>query len=299
MKPRSSGALFALYWLAVTGAASANPVTADIPTLFIAGDSTAATYSGTNPQEGWGEPVAKFFDPARLRVVNAARGGRSSRTFVTEGHWDAMLANVKAGDFVIIQFGHNDSGALNQEPPGSSRPLRARGTIPGVGDEYAQIDNVITGKHETVYTFGHYLRKMIADTRARGATPILMTLTERNLWNGGRIECASWETYRSWTWRTAREEKVPFVDLSRITADRYQREGPEKVKAQFGNDSVHTNVAGAEANAADVVAGLRALRPLGFSSKLSPAGRAVPADRGPPDDSACPGLAAPTTRRQT
>ena len=71
-----------------------------------------------------------FFDPAKLVVVNAARGGRSSRTFVTEGHWEKMLAEVRAGDFVIIQFGHNDSGALNQEPPGSTRPLRARGTFP-------------------------------------------------------------------------------------------------------------------------------------------------------------------------
>jgi lysophospholipase L1-like esterase len=271
---------------------SAKPVTARVPTLFIAGDSTAAQYNGANPQQGWAEPLSKFFDPARLRVVNAARGGRSSRTFITEGHWDKMLAEVQAGDFVIIQFGHNDSGALNREPPGSSRPLRARGTIPGVGDEYAEIDNVVTGEHETVYTFGHYLRKMVADTRAKGATPILMTLTERNLWHGGRVECASWETYRSWTWRIARDEKVAFVDLTRIIADRYQREGPERVRAQFGNDAVHTNIAGAEANAADVIAGLRALRGFGFSSWLSPAGRAVAPDRGAPQDSVCPALQA-------
>jgi lysophospholipase L1-like esterase len=299
MKTRSSGALLALAWLAVTGGASVRGATAQVPTLFIAGDSTAAKYNGANPQQGWGEPLSKFFDPARLRVVNAARGGRSSRTFVTEGHWDKMLAEVKPGDFVIIQFGHNDSGALNQEPPGSSRPLRARGTIPGVGDEYAEIDNVVTGKRETVYTFGHYLRQMVADTRAKGATPILMSLTERNHWDGGRVECASWETYRSWTWRTARDEKVAFVDLSRIIGDRYQREGAERVKAQFGNDAVHTNAAGAEANAADVVAGLRGLRGFAFSSWLSPAGRAVPPDPGPPKDSVCPALQGAATAPRT
>ena len=267
-----------------------------VPTLFIAGDSTAAKYSGANPQQGWGEPIASLFDPARLRVVNAARGGRSSRTFITEGHWDKMLADVKAGDFVIIQFGHNDVGALNQEPPGSSRPLRARGTIPGVGDEYAEIDNVVTNQHETVYSFGHYLRKMVADTRARGATPILMTLTQRNLWREGRVECPS-DTYRSWTWRTARDQQLLFVDLTRITGDRYQRQGPEAVKAQFGSDAVHTNLAGAEANAADVVSGLLTLPKLKFGSRLSPAGRAVPVDPGPPKDSVCPALEDAATSR--
>ncbi len=92
---------------------------------------------------------------------------------------------MRTGDFVIIQFGHNDAGALNQEPPGSTRPLRARGTIPGIGNESEEIDNVVTGKHETVYSFGWYLRRMIADTRARGATPVLMTLTRTNNWKTG------------------------------------------------------------------------------------------------------------------
>ena len=259
-----------------------------VPTLFIAGDSTAAKYNGANPQEGWGEPVAQFFDPSKLRVINAARGGRSSRTFVTEGHWDQMLADVQAGDFVIIQFGHNDDGALNQEPPGSTKPLRARGTIPGIGDQSEEIDNVITGKHETVYSFGWYLRKMIADTRAKGATPILMTLTERNHWHDGRIDCPT-DTYRTWTWQTARNEQVAFVDLTRIIADRYQREGEEAVKAQFGIDAVHTNVTGAAANAADVVAGLRALRGLKFDSRLSAAGKKIRRDK-PSRNSACPKL---------
>jgi lysophospholipase L1-like esterase len=279
--------LAASFALLACGAAHCAPRA--IPTLFVAGDSTAAKYAGPNPQQGWAEPLAKFLDPARLRLVNAARGGRSSRTFMTEGHWDRMLAEVHAGDFVIIQFGHNDAGALNEEPPGSDRPLRARGTIPGVGDEYAQIDNVITHQHETVYTFGHYLRKMIADTRARGATPILMTLTERNAWHDGHIDCPS-ETYRSWTWQTARDQKTAFVDLTRITADRYQRIGPQAVQAQFGSDAVHTNPAGAEANAADVVAGLRALKGLHFDRKLSAAGKQITADAGYPPDSACPAV---------
>jgi lysophospholipase L1-like esterase len=275
----------------ICGAGSAPAVAKDpARQLFIAGDSTAATYTSTDKnQQGWGAVLQPFFDLAKLRVVNAARGGRSSRTFITEGHWEKMLAEVGKGDFVIIQFGHNDSGALNQEPPGSTRPLRARGTIPGIGNESEEIDNVVTGKHETVYSFGWYLRKMIADTRARGATPILMTLTERNAWVDGRIECPS-KTYRLWDWQTAQDEKVAFVDLSRIIADRYQREGAEAVTAQFINDTVHTNVAGAEKNAADAVSGLKALRGLPFRKMLSESGRALPADKGSTKASVCPEL---------
>ena len=280
-----AAAVFVLLAACVTAPAAKEP-----PKLFIAGDSTAATYTATDKnQQGWGAVLQPFFDPAKLVVVNAARGGRSSRTFVTEGHWEKMLAEVRAGDFVIIQFGHNDSGALNQEPPGSTRPLRARGTIPGTGNESEEIDNVVTGKHETVYSFGHYLRQMIADTRARGATPILMTLTRTNTWQAGRITCAS-DTYRLWDWQTAQNEKVAFVDLSRIIADRYQREGADAVTAQFINDAVHTNVAGANQNAADAVAGLTALPALPFRKMLSPAGRAVPADAGRPKTSVCPAL---------
>jgi lysophospholipase L1-like esterase len=237
-------------------------------------------------QQGWGAVLQPFFSERKLRVVNAARGGRSSRTFITEGHWDKMVAEVRAGDFVIIQFGHNDAGALNQEPPGSTRPLRARGTIPGIGNETEEIDNVITGKHETVYSFGWYLRKMISDTRSRGATPVLMSLTRTNNWVDGRISCPS-DTYRLWDWQTATNEKVAFVDLSRITADRYQREGRAAVTAQFIDDTVHTNVDGAERNAADAVSGLRALRELPFRRMLSAKGRLVPADAGPPPGSVC------------
>jgi lysophospholipase L1-like esterase len=271
-------------------ACAANPPASDPPRLFIAGDSTAATYTASDKQQqGWGAVLQPFFDPARLRVVNAARGGRSSRTFITEGHWERMLAEVRAGDFVIIQFGHNDAGALNQEPPGSTRPLRARGTIPGIGNESEDIDNVVTGRHETVHSFGWYLRQMITQTRAKGATPVVLTLTERNVWVDGRIDCPS-DTYRRWDWQTARNEKVAFVDLTRIIADRYQREGPEAVTAQFIDDTVHTNVTGAEKNAADAVSGLKALRGLPFRRMLSARGRAVRADAGRPRESVCPAL---------
>lgn len=285
---RRVGFLTAAAFSFVLAGCAATPPARDPPKLFIAGDSTAATYTATDKnQQGWGAVLQPFFDPAKLQVVNVARGGRSSRTFITEGHWEKMLADVRAGDFVIIQFGHNDAGALNQEPPGSTRPLRARGTIPGIGNESEEIDNVITGKHETVYSFGWYLRQMITQTRAKGATPVLLTLTERNVWVDGRVECPS-DTYRRWVWQTAQNEKVAFVDLSRIIGDRYQREGTQAVMAQFINDAVHTNESGAQKNAADAVSGLKALRGLPFRRMLSAQGRAVRADAGRPSDSVCP-----------
>ena len=284
---RIKGVLRLFAGLALLGGSVPSGHAAPVPQLFVAGDSTASSYNtNAKNQQGWGAVLQPYFDQSKLQVVNVARGGRSSRTFITEGHWDKMLAQVRTGDFVIIQFGHNDAGALNQEPPGSTRPLRARGTIPGIGDESEEIDNVITGKRETVYAFGWYLRKMIADTRAKGATPILFTLTKTNNWKDGRIPCAA-ESYRLWTWQTAANEKVAFLDLTRQIADRFQREGADAVKAQFIDDSVHTNITGADANAKDAVAGLRAIKGLPFNSKLSKAGRAVRADRGAPKDSVC------------
>jgi lysophospholipase L1-like esterase len=248
-----------------------------LPTLFIAGDSTAARNSGA-PLQGWGEPFAGYFDPAKIRIANRAVGGRSSRTFITDGLWDKLLAEMKAGDFVLIQFGHNDGGGINEEPPGSKLPLRARGTLPGLGEESQAIDNVITKKPEVVHTFGWYIRKMISDTRAKGATPILFSLTPRNLWRDGKVERGS-GSYREWIRELARSGGIEFIDLTRIVADRYQALGQEKASDLFGSDSVHTSMAGADLNAASVVAGLKGIRQgPQFSKFLSEKGQAVEAD---------------------
>ena len=257
--------------------AEAGPLNPKLPTLFIAGDSTAAKNNG-NPIQGWGVPFADYFDPARVNVANRARGGRSSRTFITEGLWDQLLAQVKVGDVVLIQFGHNDGGAVNEEPPGSNRPLRARGSLPGLGEESQEIDNVLTKKHEVVHPYGWYLRRMIAETKAKGATPILLSLTIRNLWKDGRIERSSGR-YREWTHQLAEQAGIAFVDLSRILADSCQAMGPEKVAKLFGPDHTHTNPAGADFNAASVVAGLKGIRQGPFEPWLSAKGAAVESDR--------------------
>ncbi|MFT3829094.1 MAG: rhamnogalacturonan acetylesterase [Opitutaceae bacterium] len=262
--------------LAVNPAATARPLDPTLPTVFVAGDSTAAKGKGAE-QEGWGVPFAEFFDSTKINVVNRARGGRSSRTFITEGLWEELLAQVKAGDFVLIQFGHNDGGAINEEPPGSTRPLRARGSLPGLGDEVLEIDNVLTKRHEVVHTFGWYVRKMIADVQAKGATPILLSPTARHIWKDGKVERGS-GGFRGWSRALAQQAGVPFVDHTRLAADHYQEIGEVATAALFGADHTHTNLAGAERTAAAVVAGLKGLRGGPWETFLSEKGRAVPAD---------------------
>ena len=232
------------------------PLDPKLPTLFVIGDSTAASNDGG--VVGWGIPFPSFFDPAKINIANRARGGRSSRTFVTEGLWDQVLADVKRGDIVLIQFGHNDGGAVNAEPPGSKNPPRARGSLPGLGEETQEIDNSITKKHEVVHTFGWYLRKMITEARTKGAMPIVLSPTVRNIWKEGRVERGPGE-YAKWSAEIAKSEGVAFVDVTAIIADRYEQMGGESVKKFFPRDHTHTNADGAGFNAACVIAGLKAL----------------------------------------
>ncbi len=96
-----------------------------LPTLFVIGDSTAN--NNANGARGWGDPFVGYFDATKINVLNRARAGRSSRTFLTEGLWEKVLQEMKAGDFVLIQFGHNDGGPVDKD--------RARGSLPGVGEE--------------------------------------------------------------------------------------------------------------------------------------------------------------------
>src|SRR5580692_3858724 len=250
----------------VLAAASAQvAINPALPSIFIAGDSTAA--DGTPDAIGWGRPFPQFFDAAKINVVNEARGGRSSRTFVAEGLWDKLLADVKANDYVLIQFGHNDGGDINGE-------TIARGVLPGLGDESQEIDNHVTKQHETVHTFGWYMRKMIADIRQKGATPILFSLTVRNIWTDGHVERGSGK-YGEWTRELAKTENVVFVDLTNLVADRYEQMGEAAVTPLFPKDHTHTNATGAELNARSVIAGLKATRENAIIRTFSAAGRSI------------------------
>ena len=239
------------------------------PSIFIAGNSTAAPGAGER-QQGWGVPFADYFDTTKVNVVNRARGGRSSRTFVAEGLWERLLADVKPGDVVLIEFGHNDGGAINDT-------LRARGSIPGLADDSVVIDNLLTRKREVVRSFGWYMRKMIAETKAKGATPIVLSLTVRNRWQNGQIERGSGR-YGQWSAQVAREAGVRFIDLTNLVADQLQTMGEERTKAMYAQDYAHFNAEGADLHARTVVAALKALRPSLVRDFLSPKGAAVRAD---------------------
>jgi lysophospholipase L1-like esterase len=241
-----------------------------LPTLFVAGDSTAARGAG-EAQQGWAVPFADYFDRSKLNVVNRARGGRSSRTFITESLWDQLLADLKAGDIVLIQFGHNDAGAMNDAS-------RARGSLRGLGEGTQEIDNLMTKKHEVVHTFGWYMRKMITDTKAKGATPIVLSLTVRNIWKDGRVERGSGR-YSQWSADIAKSARVPFIDVTDMVADKFDTLGEEKVAALYPRDHTHFNAVGADLHAAVVVSGLKGLRPNPVRQFLSAKGEAVEPDR--------------------
>ena len=228
----------------------ANPA---LPTLFIVGDSTVRNGQGDgkNGQWGWGDILGTYFDSSKINVVNWALGGRSSRTFISEGHWDKVLAVLKPGDFVMVQFGHNDGGAVNDAS-------RARGTIKGIGEDVQEIDNQLTHKQETVHTYGWYMRQYITDTRGKSATPIICSMIPRKIWKNGKIERND-KDYGGWAASVSRQEHVAFVDINEIIAARYDALGPDKVEPLFGDEHTHTTRAGAELNAECVVAGLKAL----------------------------------------
>lgn len=222
-----------------------------LPTLFIVGDSTVNN-SGEGFQ-GWGNVIGDHFDSTRIKIENRARGGRSSRTFQTEGLWDRALAEMKKGDFVLIQFGHNDGGSLDKD--------RARGSLKGIGEETKDITVEATGKKETVHTFGWYMRKYIADAKAKSVVPIILSPVPRNMWKDGKVVRASAD-YGLWAKETAMSTKALFVDLNEITSFKYEKDGPSKVAAEYftTKDHTHTSPAGARLNALSVAEGLRKLK---------------------------------------
>lgn len=248
------------------------PANPNLPSLFLVGDSTVRNGrgDGANGQWGWGEPLVDYFDPAKINVVNRALGGRSSRTYITEGRWDELLAILRPGDFVVFQFGHNDSGPLDDTS-------RARGTLPGVGDESKEIYNPITHKQEVVHTYGWYMRKYVADTQAKGAVPIVCSPIPRKIWKDGKVERNA-ANYGGWAREVAAQAKVAFIDLNEIIGHRYDTLGKAQVEPLFADPHTHTSRAGAELNAEAVVSGLKAIPGNPLGPYLSAKGEAVRPD---------------------
>lgn len=223
------------------------------PALYAIGDSTVKNGKGKGDGGlwGWGNFIGGYFDTSKLYVENDALGGTSSRTFQTQGLWDKVLTKVKPGDFVIMQFGHNDSSPLDDT-------ARARGTIKGNGEESKEIYNPITKQQEVVHSYGWYIRKFITDATAKGATAIVLSPIPRNSFKDGKINRAS-QDYGLWAAEAAKEEGAWFVDLNKEIADRYDAEGEAKVSSTYFTtvDHTHTSEAGARMNAQCLVQGLK------------------------------------------
>jgi len=230
----------------------------DKPTLYIIGDSTVRNTN--RPQCGWGEMINEFLDTDQISISNQAMAGRSTRTFIKENRWEKVLSTLKTGDFVIMQFGHNEGS----KPDTSRRGYR--GVLRGTGDESVDLqwnDNTI----ETVHTYGWYLKKFVNDTKAKGATAIICSMIPRNEFREGKVIRAS-NDFGKWAKEVAESEGAFFIDLNGITSDKYDTLGPDEVKKFFPGDHTHTNEDGARVNAVSVTEGIRLLKKLELNKYL-------------------------------
>src|SRR4051812_42040166 len=259
--------LKSVLWIFVTAMVSTSQPfskAAEHPTIFLIGDSTVRNGRGDGAGAlwGWGDFLVDHFDTNKIRVVNRALGGRSSRTFLTEGLWDKVRDELRPGDFVLIQFGHNDGGPLTSG--------RARASLKGNGDETREVTNPTTREHEVVHTYGWYLRKYVADAKSRGATPVVLSLVPRNIWTDERTVARSNRDYGQWAAEAARQEGAFFVDLNELVARKYEEVGRETVASTyFGADHTHTTPAGARVIARVVAEALKALPDSPFARFLA------------------------------
>ena len=238
------------------------------PVLFLCGDSTGQnTDKDSTGMWGWGSQMSVVFDTTRCSVFNAAKAGRSTRTYMNEGRWDAVYNSLQPGDIVFLQFGHNDIGGINTD--------KERGVI-ACADDTAHCYKLQDGSYELVYSFGWYLKKMVHDTREKGATPILLSLTPRNIWpepgearptddsNGPCIERRN-DSYGKWYREVVewfREEEgyeLAFIDVHNITADYLDSIGREAAREYYNHDHTHTSLKGAQRNAMSAASGMRKL----------------------------------------
>ena len=172
------------------------------PTIYGIGDSTMAnkTKPEQNPERGWGQMLPLFFND-NITIDNRAQNGRSTRSFIAEKRWDDILKTLKKGDYVFIQFGHND-----QKEKDSTR---------------------YTNPH-TAYR--HNLIRFVEETRAKGATPILFSSIVRRNFNEKGVLISTHGEYTMEVRLVAQEYNVPFIDMEYYTELLEQSYGPEKSK---------------------------------------------------------------------
>lgn len=180
---------------------------------------------------GWGEYVAPY---TSLTVSNKAIGGRSARSYTREGRFDAIAEVVQAGDWVVIEFGHNDGGSLSTD--------NGRTDCPGTGSETCS--TTYNGVAETVLTFSAYIENATKMFKAKGANVIISSQTPNNPWETGTFSYSP-SRFVGYAQLAAEAAGVPYVDHGAYVADRFEALGQTAVNAYFPSDHTHTNAAGA------------------------------------------------------
>jgi rhamnogalacturonan acetylesterase len=232
------------------------------PALFLVGDSIVRTGTGTGETGpwGWGAELIPMFEPAKIHVYNQGLGGRSSRGYIQEEAWAKIVDQLQPGDWIIVQFGHNDAANSQNYPD--------RTTLKGNGDETQEIESPVTHQRETIHSYGWYLRQYVADAKAKGATVIICSPPPRNLWLEGKV-VRGLDGYASWAADAARSSSARFIDLNTISADKYDALGQEATKSYF-NDFQHSRKTGARLNAESVATGIRGLKDCAIAADLWP-----------------------------
>lgn len=243
-----------------------NAAQQNLPTLWIAGDSTLRSNA---PMRGWGQDLGTFFDPAKINVVNRAIGGRSSRTFFTEGRWKEIEDALKPGDFVIIQFGHNDVGPLDERG-------KFRGSLKGTGNETEKVKKP-DGSIEEVHSYGWYLQQMARSAREKKAKVILCSPVPHKKFDRSDKFVQDWKDYRGWVEQVAKAERAAFVDLADIIGNQYAALPKATVESYYADKGTHNNAEGAMFNAKAVVAGLKAIPGAPLDGYLSDKGKVITA----------------------
>lgn len=211
-------------------------------TIFLAGDSTmAAKLPEKRPETGWGEMLGAHFVDGKVRIDNRAMNGRSTKTFISEGRWQAILDDIKSGDLVFVQFGHNDSAKEK-------------------GDRYTPPDD-----------YKKNLIKFVDDVRAKGGKPVLLTpVVRRRFDKEGKFYDTHGE-YPAIVRTVAHEYEVPLIDMQKMSEKVIVSYGVEGSRALFlqlkpgenanypngVDDNTHFNPKGAEEMAKLAVAGIR------------------------------------------
>lgn len=219
------------------------------PVVFLTGDSTVKNEDKKKDgMWGWGSQAYTVFDSTKCTVVNCAKAGRSTRTYLNEGRWDEVYNSIRPGDYVLIQFGHNDIGDIDKN--------KERGTIATADDTCHVYKLASNGQYKVIYSFGWYLKKFIGDVKEKGGIPVLVSLTPRNEWPGGKVERRN-DSYGKWYRDVVEATGVDFIDLHNITADALDKMGRKKAAKMFCHDHTHSSLKGALLNAKGIAEGIR------------------------------------------